>query len=241
MHASAMVLAASLSTAASAGSITAKITSYTNGYTASYNDGNTATDNWSVRGGAGVFEWQKVSGDPDEQVVMNPDGETFYTFCIEVVEHVRTNTNYTYDLVDPALAPERNRDLPAMGSAAADLLAQWYGTYYQGVMDSNNTDQVQAFQIGVWEIVYETIAGGSTLDNKNGAFKASANGATNLAQSWLTSSTWQTDGETLALIAMTNNGRQDQLVVATPSPVAFVPGALGMMFLASRRRRRAAE
>jgi hypothetical protein len=254
---SAVLLAASVAGTASAASVTAKATSNTSGsYTMHYNEGSGGV-NFDTSGGAGLFEWQvTASGDKDQLALHGDNDNKFYTFCIEVVETLRMNTSYTYELTQPLLAPSENGDLQRpMGPTAAGLLSKWYGTYYNDMIASDSIDQERAFQMGVWEIVYESIAIERNFNPlqltgdfniNNGVFTTSADSGNTLAQSWLDSN-WQTDGKETVLIALTKDGKQDQIAVAAPefqsvpSPVAFIPGAAGMLFLASRRRRRTAD
>ena len=131
-----------------------------------------------------------------------------------------------------------------MGSVNALLLAQWYGAYYQEVVDSGwDEDLATAFQIGVWQFVYESKDELLNLTDVDlGKFRAepqTLTGATDQANLWFTADDagggdgvpdWLQQG-TLALTALISplppNQTplyQDQVVVEPgPGPTPYIP------------------
>lgn len=170
-------------------------------------------------GGAGAFKWEKISGSS----LPIADGDHFLSFCIDIFEHVKTGPR-TYNVVDPSDAPNSIM----MGSAKADLMSHWFGTYYKGDSWSDWTKkEARAFQMGVWEIVYEDLSliGNLSSDSFyiNGPLTVRAT-----AQDWFDDASWRT-GNTLSLMAMSSpsgdatDRMQDQILVV-PVPAALTAG-----------------
>ncbi len=203
-------------------------------------------------GSAGLFKWTMVAEVGDDLIEADA-GQTFYTFCIEFVEHIKDN-NQVYNLVDQSLAPELNGTYPAMGTAKADLMEKWFGSYYDDVLAGSHKEAM-AFQMGLWEIVYEDLAliGANVTDidssSGNGRFELDSSNETadTLVETWF-GNNWKS-AEQIDLIALSAPSGvatvklQDQITVAAPaaafvpSPVAIIPGTAGLIFLVGRRRR----
>jgi hypothetical protein len=167
---------------------------------------------------AGKFNWTKDSGDYD-----GVDGD-FSSFCIELVEQVGNGNQYTFGIETTADAP--NTMPPGMGAAKADLLSEYFGRFID-VADMSSNKEMAAFQLGVWEIVYD-----DGLDLEDGDFRVMSDGNENaLAQSWLNA--LDGSGPRIGLDALVAEGIQDQVVV--PEPASLVM-ALAAMLVAMRRR-----
>ena len=170
-------------------------------------------------GGAGAFKWEKLSGSslPFE------DGSHFLSFCIDIFEHVKTGPR-TYNVVDPSDAPNSMM----MGSAKAELMSHWFGAYYKGHSWNDWTkNEARAFQMGVWEIVYEDLNLIGDLSNDS-FFIDGPESVRATSQSWFDDASWRT-GKTLQLLAMSSpsgdatDRMQDQIVVV-PVPAALTAG-----------------
>jgi hypothetical protein len=133
-------------------------------------------------------------------------------------------------------------DLPTpgagMGQAKADLVAKLYA-FAGGTQYTNNANLASAFQIAIWEIVYDF--DGSTLaslDITDGALKANVNGTIGgLVGSLLTGAFGS--ASMADLIGMGNLSHQDQIIDITgiiPGPGSLALLGLGAV-LAPRRRR----
>jgi len=151
---------------------------------------------------------------------------SFSSFCIEVTQHVAFGGTYTYDvtMTPNAPTPDINFNLP-MGNTKASQLSELFGRYYSSL--AGNTD-FGAFQMAVWEIVYDT---GTSVSN--GVFQIrNAVPSETLANTWLGS--LDGSGPLMGgLFALSNREAQDQIV---PAPgVLALAGAGGL--LVTRRRR----
>lgn len=189
-------------------------------------------------GGAGAFKWKMISGTSLPYAV----GSTFLSFCIEIQQNIKTSGISTYDVVMPANAP--NDGFTNMGAAKADLMAHWFGKYFKGNSWSNwTTDEAKAFQMGVWEIVYENLSNIGNVTNTSHAFYITGSStAKTLAQSWFNDATWKT-GNKLALKAMSSphgnaTGKYQDQIVVVPLPLAAYSALpiLGALVFRSRRR-----
>jgi hypothetical protein len=213
---------------ARAGTITAKFdgVSPSQGISYKLNGGNTQSTT------AGVFDWTYVSG-----VRLN-NGPTFKTFCIDLSHFISTGTTYTYNLDDPN---NPNADAQVfqggLGAAKATLLSELFGKYYTSVVD-NKTGA--AFQIAVWDIVYD---GG--VPNANSPFKVTSTGAAETtALQWLNNLDPNQGANLIVLDSVPLGNHQDQITLApAPEPSTLVLaciGIVGLVGVAWRRRFRTA-
>lgn len=157
---------------------------------------------------AGLMNWTKTGGDYD-----GVDGD-YSTFCIELTEHVHSGDSYTFDVVDTELAPTS----ASMGIGKADLIDELYGRFFGG-LDFDDPGEMAAFQLAVWEIVYD-----SGVDLTDGWFRAASGSYRSLAQSYLNS--LDGSGPRLAVEALAREGVQDQLVVPEPASALLLSLAL---------------
>lgn len=177
---------------------------------------------------AGVVEWQRVGGtEPGE-----PTG-VFRSVCAELDQFAH---NGTYNVIPTADGPVPGAELAAgpMGSAKAELLSKLWAEYWD---DANaSADSAAAFQVGVWEIIYD-----GDLNLFAGDFQANyANlGASplfvQLADSWLAGLGGLTAMADLRILA--NERYQDQLVLV-PLPSAALAGGLLLAGIAAKSLRR---
>lgn len=182
---------------------------------------------------AGVFNWTRTGGSH----VGDPVGN-FRSFCVELTQNISPGSSYTYDVVAVEDAPN-DGFASGMGTAKAALLSELWGRFYSPLFDA---DQAAAFQVSVWEIVYD---GG--VDLAAGSFQAQslATGFVTLSQTWL--NVLDGTGAMANLGAMTNPNRQDhiyELPTPTneqiPAPAAATAGLMGLGLLGIGRKRRSA-
>ena len=161
-------------------------------------------------------------------------GSTIGVFCVELTQNASNHTKtYSITDADTYLTDEK-----------AALISELWGRYYDSswlTSTSYTTEQktaAEAFQICVWEIVYEK--DGSDLDvSSDGTcgdygFYAT-NVATKLANSMLTS--LDGTGAMADLIVLTNSCSQDY-ITASPVPEPATIAMLGLGMLAVTRFKR---
>lgn len=183
----------------------------------------------SVRVNAGQFDFDVVHDYGDIYW-----SDTLQAFCIDVMKNLVTSTNGIYDLVDGAsyLTPGQIGLLGALYKAHAQDLG------------SATTDA--AFQLAIWEIIYD-FQGTLSLALNAGNFWASGfNGALGLAQSWLDAlvPTTASGYEFFVLKPNAQMPNNQALLVArqVPEPAVIVLLAAGLLAMgAVRRGRRAAQ
>lgn len=158
------------------------------------------------------------------------NGNSFTSFCVDVMHNISWNTNYTNYTAKSA------SDF-GFSSTQISLLNKLYTNHYAESHTSN--EKAAAFQIATWEITYD---GNGGLNLGSGTFQM-GNGGNALAQS--TAATWlgtlgnaQTGNWKFTVLDSTAN--QDQLLAAPvpePSEIAMLLAGLGLMGTVARRRR----
>lgn len=167
------------------------------------------------------------------------------TFCTDLSQYV-TSSTATYNVVSVQTVPGS----PGMGRAKATLIRNLYSFARDAQFSTASTDAAKdfaaAFQLAVWEIVYDYAGSRSTLDLTTGLVMAKqTNGAaltlgvrTNLTNFFNAS---MVDGAYKQVVAVSSGRFQDQLVQTdhmVPLPGAAAMGGLGLFAVAGRRRRR---
>lgn len=190
---------------------------------------------------AGIFEF-------DVQEGALPNGSTSYSaFCIDLSEY--TSGAQQYDVVDVALVPQPE-DLPwqPMGADRADRLSELFGRYYDSLFDGLfDSIERRAFQLAVWEIVYEGTPTGDSLalpeygdyNVRNGSFQLNGGGYlgyfANLFVNELDGS-----GPRAQLWGLHSEGDDHDFVTVppiVPAPAAVMLGAFGIGIAAWLKRR----
>lgn len=235
-----------LAGAARAGTVTATL----DGVSPSQIVGLSYNSQWLGNAYAGALNWtgQQANGP-------GLDG-SFTTFCIDLTQDVYIGGTYTYDVADPSLAPNPlppTAPVGATGMGAANLqrLQNLYALDYDSIGTDN--DRGAAFQIAIWEVLFDT---GQSHDVSTGQFAVSgaSTNVINLANQFVADAT---SSDTLAfrnqLMALTSATAQDQLFIGPPAsiepgpPLTAVPtpaaavGALpllGALAAFKRKRRR---
>jgi hypothetical protein len=166
---------------------------------------------------------------------------SFDAFCMEFENENDTTAWAVYDQAD--MADNVPIDGAGLGFSSFKLndqqvtdLSRLFGNYYAGLSTNN---QYAAFQIAIWEIVYENR--NNPYDTGSGDVSFTGNSsATSLADTYLATVTAGT-GPLTGIVSLAAKGQQD-MIVAVPLPGASLAGLALMAGLAGigafRRRRR---
>ena len=183
-------------------------------------------------GATGQFNLQLTN----PPVALNPQA-----FCIEV-ETIRVGGTYTMNVVDPRDAPinagPADQSGGPMGVAKANYLREFWALAFPSV--TNNVTGA-AFQLGVWEIVFEDLptTPPTGWDVTVGKFKARDDGG-NTTLAITQANTWLAlvdgTGPKATLYGLSNAGVQDMIVSPEPATLALL--ALGGVGMLARRRHR---
>jgi len=155
-------------------------------------------------------------------------GNTLTTFCIEGTQDVAFQSTHVYQsiLQNIAATPQDNvGSLYQMGPHATKLSAFWDAYYAQS---STDAVRASAFQLGVWEIVYDDgtdlTTGGFAATPDLGDLNSSA--AYTNAQTWLSTLNSQAPTTHYDLYVLSDPGVQDQLFGVAHPPAVPLPAAL---------------
>ena len=187
---------------------------------------------------AGPEMWHETSG----TINLGDANGDFLTFCVEINQDVYLGGTYTFTTGTVASAPTPGTPLPGsggMGTIKANLLNDLWTRHYSDVTDATTG---AAFQVAVWEVVYDT---NFNLGTDN--FQAYGNSAvTTQAATWLTDILNNPTQADAHLIAIKSDTYQDQVTFGPPpqSPPPGTPlpsaasGALVLLGLGAGRRLR---
>lgn len=174
------------------------------------------------------FGWQRT--DDAGPGVDATIGRTFTSYCIDLAQNITANTNHTFNVMSPVEYGFTGNQTYLLSLLWADILPQ-----------VNSKDKSAAFQLAVWELVYDSDALIST-----GSFKANSPDAPkSIAQGWLnaiTSPGYVSSNPLPTLRVLQSSTAQDQLTAIQtpiPAPGAGVLALAGCGLLAGRRRKSA--
>jgi hypothetical protein len=226
----AVVGVATLTSAASASSISADLLQLpgglnpgTNVMTVQFIDPNN-TSHVAMYSGAfiGQLNWQAAGPSTNLTQGLNQQlnnvlgaGGTFSSFCIEGLQDVIFGNHETWNLgvvtLDSAPAPG-----PAMGLSKAAQITELWDRHYADVLNLNPTianENATAFQLAIWEIVGDGVTPGteSAANFGVGFFQASGDTtAINTAVSWINQISGTGFTPTYTLYALSDPGNTNQ-------------------------------
>ncbi|MDY7108801.1 MAG: hypothetical protein SYC29_09205 [Planctomycetota bacterium] len=163
----------------------------------------------------------------------------YLTFCTELTQYV-TSQESPYECLPLEAAPPSHAMGAVRAQAMRDLYAYADGAQFATSGTSDNRDLAAAFQIAVWEIVYDYDGTASSLDAAAGNLrvtKTDGNPLSGGVSGYLDSffGGVGTGAELPELFAVTNSQYQDQLVMI-PLPLPLAMGAVGLAAVIWRRR-----
>jgi hypothetical protein len=172
------------------------------------------------------------------QLLGTLNGASFLTYCTDLSQSFGWGQNYTYNLVE-------NGTAQGFTMGQADRLGKLY-TVAGG--DATNTTDSAAFQLAVWEILYDSAPGSV----RSGDFRLLSGGSTaqrDRADAWLTAVLDPSATKSFNAQRLYSSIAQD-FVVFTPAPLGLQappsvpePASVGLVIMAlgllSLNRRRA--
>ncbi|TDJ41929.1 MAG: hypothetical protein E2O54_03840 [Gammaproteobacteria bacterium] len=226
-------------------------------------DGNPALINGSTT--AGKFGWTVEAGEGPVSFGGRSfnDGDQFSTFCTELTEFISPGSTYTYYSSAIEDMPSYGQIGAPMMAFRAGLLQELFDNHYadatNGISDTIYSDTVEAaaFQVAVWEIVYEdrllevNSGGGTPLsvalnvgaDNSGlNSFVISQNAlVVALADEWLDALNGDVvAGNTLMGFASDSSeslASQDQVAYFIPLPAPVWMAGMGLLGIIIGRKR----
>jgi hypothetical protein len=175
-----------------------------------------------------------------------PFNSTFNTFCLDLVDAISFGGTYSFTIDDDlATAPKASAGGP-MGTEAALEMQALYGEQFNSL---SSADDLQAFQLDVWAIVYNKFGQTTVNDSSDNFYAVSGIDSTAIseANTWLDEAyvSAATDSGTfndnvVALIGQTDpdtgTSGQDQVAIGIIPPASSVPeisasGALPLLIL----------
>ena len=197
---------------------------------------------------AGRMDWTRTGGSFAGLGGANNSGFQFSSFCVELTQNVyfNRNENYTVVGVDQAPTPGGLGVGSGMGLDKAASLSELWGLFRNQVQDSATA---AAFQVSIWEIVYDTDKSLST-GNFQVHQRSAGDTVPGIAQGWLNQLNGQHTMPTL--YGMSSPTAQDQVFFTDlpvvrpntahppiiPLPSAVSAGGLLLAGLIARRIRR---
>ncbi|TVQ62058.1 MAG: hypothetical protein EA378_06230 [Phycisphaerales bacterium] len=180
-------------------------------------------------------------------------GQALVTYCADINQLVSSSST-TYELVSVSLLPSPSSETTptGMGSIRAAAIQSVYA-YANDVLGGQHSDLgtsdafATAFQLVIWELVYDYDGTAGSIDLTSGAFHASRTNGSSLWGDVLThANDLFLNGvgynlNAMSVVGLRSGTRQDQLVEMNvpiiPTPTAAALGLVGLGGLAARRRR----
>jgi len=253
----AIAIAATSWSAARADTVTAKLNGVEGGNGITFNlhmGSGAATDSGAI---TGALQWtvQSVSpAAPANNLFGLAVGDNIDTFCIEITQNVGIGGTYSFtEQTSLASAPtnmtyitniDTGLSAGGMGTTKANLLNELYNKVNeQSFFETLNATSAAAFQLAVWEIVYENSLTIGQTDNSNGKLNLSTQAGSSFyvdggnvaivaqAQTWLNGlNSSYLNLAHISVYALTDPNNQDQafsLVLTKPNIGTPLPASLG--------------
>ncbi len=187
-----------------------------------------------------VFSGQlfhNISGTLDDGTVL--DG-TYTTFCTELSQYTNSNTN-PFEVVDVEDAPVPGPMGAVKAQAITDLYAYAGGLQLQNSGNGGTNNFASAFQIAIWEVVYDYDGTEASLGVTTGDLLVKSSNSNPLysgVQAHLDDlfSAIGMNAVIDDLHALVNDSYQDQIIIV-PLPASLLMGTAGLGLIWLRRRK----
>src|ERR1700721_857485 len=139
----------------------------------------------NMSGGVGQIQWQGLSTNAV------PFNGAFDTYCISLIQDIYFGSTYTFTEGSLNSAPNSgaypNGQTGGMGTGKADEIDELFGSHYGDTLltGQTGTDNREAFQLAIWNIIYDT---DTSVSSGSGSFYAVSGvdtGVITTANSWL--------------------------------------------------------
>lgn len=174
-------------------------------------------------------------------------GNAFMAWCLDLITTIKDPAGYTINNTNPFSNRSGSFTTTQVGN-----IQKVFDANYDSFLNSSSATKSAAFQVALWEVIYET---GTVGDAGNGSFKLDstynvlAPDVITQANSYLSAALSYTMGAklfNLNFLQSTGEPEDSQnLVTASPVPLPaaglLLFGAMGALGVASRRRKASAE
>lgn len=173
-----------------------------------------------------AFHWTRT--DAQGPGVDSTVPATFDTYCVDLAQSVRSNTNTTYDVISMTEA--------GYSTERQNLLTQLWGAYKAGI---DTKEESAAFQLAIWEILYDT-----NLNTNSGPFKVNSSSTLRTAAQTLVTAASNLAGNPVGpaafeLVVLRSDSAQDQITaIPVPSAGTVALAGAGLLLAAPRRKAR---
>jgi hypothetical protein len=189
-----------------------------------------------IGGGIGEIVWQGDAGNA------SPFNGQFDTYCIDLIEDIYFGSTYTFTVGSLANSPKPSAypggNLNGMGTIKANEIAEMYAQHYADTLPGGNGDEREAFQLAIWNMVYDTDTSVSTGDGVFYATGDVSGNAISIANGWLVDAANPANqaiyhaNDLISLVG--DRGVQDQITIdpnitittGTPLPNSATGGSL---------------
>ena len=153
------------------------------------------------------------------------DGPSFVSYCIDLYQNISIPATYTdYTLANPFTFKNPNGQ-----NAIGRFLAENHAT--------NSSVLSAAFQVAIWELMYETDRGAYSLTSGTASFSSTNAAVLTTAQGWID----VLDAASTPFSVYQSPTHQDILVTPVPEPETYALMAAGLGALGWVARRRKAK